>query len=67
MLLFLPLGQRSHTHHSVPAQGGLVSKGAFAEPTHVGLLSRMNPLVPLQRVELSEVFITGLAAVRTLT
>lgn len=51
----------------MPAKGGLVSKGAAAEATHVGFLSCVNTLVPLQRVDLSELLFTVLAAVRTLT
>ena len=50
----------------MPAKGGLVRKGALTESAHVGFLSRVNALVPLERVELSELFIAVFAGVRTL-
>lgn len=54
------------THHSVPAKGGLVCESAMTEPTHVGLLPRVNSLVPLEGIELGELLIAVFAAVRTL-
>lgn len=49
----------------VPAQGGGVGEGAVAGAAHVGLLSGVDPLVPLQSAELSEVLLTEHALVRT--
>lgn len=57
----------STTHHSVPAKGGLVCKSASTETTHVGFLSCVNTLVPLQGIELGELLVTVFTAVRTLT
>ena len=50
-------------HHGVPADGGLVGEGAVAEAAHVGLLPRVDALVPLERVELGELLGAVLAAV----
>lgn len=57
----------STTHHSVPAKGGLVCKGASTEAAHVGFLSGVNTLVPLQGIELGELLLTVFTAVWTLT
>lgn len=54
-------------NHSVPAKGGLVRKSASTKTTHVGLLSCVNTLVPLEGVELGELLVTVFTAVRTLT
>lgn len=54
-------------HHSVPAEGGLVCKGASTKTAHVGFLSCVDPLVPLKGVELGELLVTVFTAVRTLT
>lgn len=53
--------------HSVPAKGGLVCEGAVTKATHVGFLSSVNTLVPLEGVELCELLVTVLTAVRTFT
>lgn len=58
---------RSPAHCRVPAKGGLVCKGAVTEATHVGLLSCVDALVPLKRIDLSELFVTFFTVVRTLT
>ena len=47
----------------MPADGGLVGEGAVAEAAHVGLLPRVDALVPLERVELGELLGAVLAAV----
>lgn len=57
----------STTYHSVPAKGGLVCKGASTEAAHVGFLSGVNTLVPLQSIDLGELLLTVFTAVRTLT
>lgn len=49
------------------AQRGLVRKGAAAEPTHVGFLSGVNALVPLEGVELRELLLAEFTTVRPLT
>lgn len=54
------------THHGVPAQRGPVCESAVAEAAHVGLLPRVDPLVPLEGVELGELLVAVFAAVRTL-
>ena len=54
------------TNHSVPAEGGLVREGAVTKATHVGLLPRVDTLVPLQGVDLGEVLVTFFTTVRTL-
>lgn len=54
------------THHGVPAQRGPVGESAAAEAAHVGLLPRVNPLVPLEGIELGELLVAVFAAVRTL-
>lgn len=54
------------THHGVPAQRGPVGESAAAEAAHVGLLPRVDALVPLQGVELRELLVAVFAAVRTL-
>lgn len=54
------------THHGVPAESGLVGERAAAEATHVGLLSRVDALVPLEGIELRELLLAVLTAVRTL-
>lgn len=54
------------THHGVPAQRGPVGESAVAEAAHVGLLPRVDPLVPLEGVELGELLVAVFAAVRTL-
>ena len=54
------------SHHGVPSDGGLVGEGAVAEAAHVGLLPRVDALVPLERVELGELLGAVLAAVGTL-
>lgn len=54
------------THHGVPAEGGLVGEGAAAEATHVGLLSCVDALVPLEGIELRELLLAVFTAVRTL-
>lgn len=51
----------------MPAKCGLVCESALTETTHVGFLSRVNSLVPLEGIELGELFIAVFAAVRTLT
>lgn len=53
------------THHGVPAQRGPVGEGAAAQAAHVGLLPRVDALVPLQRVELRELLVAVFAAVGT--
>lgn len=53
-------------HHGVPAEGGFVGEGAAAEATHVGLLSGVDALVPLEGVELGELLAAVLAAVGAL-
>lgn len=54
------------THHGVPAEGRLVGERAAAEATHVGLLSRVDALVPLEGIELGKLLLTVLTAVRAL-
>lgn len=58
--------QTATTHHGVPAQRGPVGESAVAEAAHVGLLPRVDPLVPLEGVELGELLVAVFAAVRTL-
>jgi len=53
-------------HQRVPAQRGLVGEGASAQAAHVRLLPGVDALVPLQRVELGELLLAFLTAVRTL-
>lgn len=53
-------------HHGVPAEGGLIGEGAAAEATHVGLLSGVDALVPLEGVELGELLVAVLTAVGAL-
>lgn len=50
----------------MPAQRGPVGESAVAEAAHVGLLPRVDPLVPLEGVELGELLVAVFAAVRTL-
>lgn len=50
----------------MPAEGGLVGEGAAAEATHVGLLSGVDALVPLEGVELGELLVAVLTAVGAL-
>lgn len=54
-------------NHSVPAKGRFVCEGACAQATHVRLFSCVNPLVPLQGIELGELLLTEFTGVRTLT
>lgn len=56
----------STTHHGVPAEGGLVGERAAAEATHVGLLSCVDALVPLEGIELGELLRAVFTAVRAL-
>ena len=51
----------------MPAKGGLICKGAVTKATHVGFLSCVDTLVPLEGVELGELLFTLFTAVRTLT
>lgn len=56
----------STANHSVPAKGGLVCKCAATKATHVGFLSCVDTLVPLEGIELGELLFTVFTAVRTL-
>lgn len=55
------------THQSVSPKGGFICEGALTEAAHIGLLSRVDALVPLERVQLGELFIAVFTAVRSLT
>lgn len=54
-------------YQGVPAYGGFVSKRSSTHAAHVGLLSRVDSLMSLQGIELSELLIAVLTMIRSFT
>lgn len=54
-------------YQGVSAYGGFVSKRSSTHAAHVRLLSRVDSLMSLQGVELSELLITVLTMIRPFT